>query len=59
MAYNQSLTTVFYLGAAAAAVSVVTSFGLGWTNLKTKKKEGEMGKEEMNRGEKEKGGIVV
>lgn len=64
MAYNESLTVVFYLGAAAAGVSTFTSLGLGWTNLKTKKvaeeKEGkDKGKLDMAKEGEKVGDVVV
>ncbi|KAG4418453.1 hypothetical protein IFR04_008438 [Cadophora malorum] len=37
LAYNDALNKVFYLGAGATVVAFASSFGLGWTNLKTKK----------------------
>ncbi|KAE8450293.1 hypothetical protein EG329_006721 [Mollisiaceae sp. DMI_Dod_QoI] len=38
-AYNQALTRAFYLGAGASVASFATAWGMGWTNLKTKKVE--------------------
>lgn len=38
-AYNQALTRAFYLGAGASVASFLASWGMGWTNLKTKKAE--------------------
>lgn len=41
LAYNRAITRVFYLGVGACVAGFITSWGMGWTNLKTKKAEEE------------------
>ncbi|CZR51585.1 related to MFS multidrug transporter [Phialocephala subalpina] len=43
-AYNRALTRVLYLGAGASVASFVAAWGMGWTNLKTKKVDEKDGK---------------
>ncbi|KAF4627086.1 hypothetical protein G7Y89_g11074 [Cudoniella acicularis] len=46
LAYNRAITRVFYLGVAACVAGFASSWGMGWTNLKTKKEEDEKAQEE-------------
>ncbi|KAK3674258.1 hypothetical protein LTR78_005727 [Recurvomyces mirabilis] len=51
IAYAKSVNRVFYLCAALAALCLPFSFGLGWTNIKEKKKAAPQAKVEVNKGE--------
>ncbi|KAK4555208.1 hypothetical protein LTR86_007504 [Recurvomyces mirabilis] len=53
IAYAKSVNRVFYLCAALTALCLPFSFGLGWTNIKEKKKAATQPKVEENKSEKE------